>query len=322
MTSKRIALLLISFLTSLFSEENHIEYSGVLAGLRPVILRSEFASLSTLRTLQTYSQQLGYTAFGYPDFGQAIITRDLCFWETKLAQTRYYARYLNKTFRQYYIDHPNIFSKETIETAKLGQSWNNPKLIDGTELQWHHGKNGYELRPKPEHQSLPHEGGAKTWGYKYAEAAQRIPNREIILTAQRWGKFAAMELAFSTIGLVVAGETSPETYIMNTTASATAGFLAWGIESLIISTYPLTQGGTPLFIGSLPINIGGPACWIASGVFFLSKYAIMAGWKSYQIHVAMEVEKRCQEGEKKVRFILLKKQIRHNNKLLLTLAQE
>lgn len=322
MTSKTIVFLLFTLIVPLFSVEKGNEYTGAVAVLRPVLFRSEFVSRSTLRTLQQYSQQVGYTAFGYPDFGQAVITRDLCFWETKLAQTRYFARYLNKVYRNYYMEHPEIFSKETVEAARLGESWKNPVLKDGTKLEWHHGKNGYELRPQPEHHSLEHVGGAKTWGYKYAEAAQRLPNREIILTAQRWGKFAALELAFSTIGLAATGETSPEAYIVNTTASATAGFLAWGVESLIITAYPLTQGSTPLFIGGCMVNIGGPASWIASGVFFLSKYAIMSGWKAYQVHVAMEVEQRCRDGEKQVRFMLLKKNIKQNSNVLLSFVQE
>ncbi len=85
---------------------------------------------------------------------------------------------------------------------------------------------------------------------------------------------------------------------------------------MLVTAYPLTQGSTPLFIGSCIINIGGPASWIASGVFFLSKYAIMAGWNAYQVRVAMEVEERCKQGEKQVRFTLLKKQIKQNSDTL------
>ena len=320
MTSKTIVLFLFALIVPAFSVEKGNEYAGAVAVLRPVLLRSEFVSHSTLRTLQTYSQQVGYTAFGYPDFGQAIITRDLCFWETKLAQTKSYARYLNKVYRKYYMENPEIFSKETVEAAKLGQSFKNPILKDGTKLEWHHDKNGYVLIPESEHGRLRHTGGAKTWGYKYAEEAQRIPNREIILTAQRWGQFVALELAFSIIGLAASGEKSPKTYAVNTAASATAGFLAWGVESLIITAYPLTQGSTPLFISGCMVNIGGPACWIASGVFFLSKYAIMSGWNAYQIHMALEVENACRMGEKQARFMLLKKNIAQNSDMLLALA--
>ena len=96
MTSKSISILSFFIIPLLFSAENHYGDSGIIASLRPVILRSEFASRSTIRMLQTYSQQIGYTPFGYPDFGDAVISRPLHFWETKLAQTRYYGRYLNK----------------------------------------------------------------------------------------------------------------------------------------------------------------------------------------------------------------------------------
>ena len=320
MTSKIITILCIVSLI-LYSDDNINEYIGLTATLRPTLFRSEFVSNSTLRVLQEYSQQTGYTAFGYPDFGDAVITRNLHLWETKLAQTEYYSRFLNKMFRQYYIDHPEIFSKETIEAAKLGQSWNNPKLTDGTELVWHHGKKGYELRPKFEHQSKPHTGGAKTWGYKYAEASKRIPYREIILTAQRWGKFVALDLALSTFGLALSGAQKPEPYLINLVASTTAGCVAWGVESLIITAYPLTQGSTPLFLGECMINIGGPAVWIASGMFFLSKYAIIAGWNKYQVHLATIIEQQCKRAEKKARFLILKDDIRKNNEKLKSLEE-
>ena len=161
-----------------------------------------------------------------------------------------------------------------------------------------------------EHTKNPHTGGNKIWGYKYAENAN--PTQEILYTAQRWGKFAALDFALSSVALAVEGEKDWKTYAVNAAASATAGSVAWGLESLLITSFPLLQGSTPLFIGGVAVNLGGPASWIATGSFILTKYAIMAGWKHYQLEMAKEVEERCKEGEKMARFNMLKKHAEQN----------
>ena len=297
--------------------------NGSTALLRPVLFRSEFISRGTLRSLQNYSALDGYDIFGFPKLKNIYIDRKLYFWETRLAQTRAYARYLNRAYKQYIIDNPKMFHPDTIRDYKLGLTSKNPKAIDGTELVWHHDREGYKLVPVSEHGKTPHTGGASTYGYKYAEASAKIPNREIILTAQRWGKFVALDMAFSTIGLAASGESNWQTYAVNAAASTTAGFVAWGVESLLITAFPLMQGGTPMFIGGCAINLGGPASWIATGSFILVKYAVMAGWKQYQIQEALAVEMRCKQAEKNARFRMLKHQSEQNTaKLQAFLIQE
>ena len=236
-----------------------------------------------------------------------------------MAQTKYYARYLNREFKQYIIDNSDQFSPETIRLYKAGYTSKNPVAVDGTELQWHHGRGGYELVPVSEHGEIHHTGGAKTYGYKYAEASAKIPNREIFLTAQRWGKFVALDFAFSSIGIGIAGEPDWRTYAINAAASTTAGFVAWGIESLLITAFPLLQGSTPAFIGGLAINLGGPASWIASGSFLLIKYSIMTGWEHYQIQTALAIEDQCRQAEKMAYFNHLKKQCQKNTEKLQSL---
>ena len=194
----------------------------------------------------------------------------------------------------------------------MGLTSRNPRAADGTELVWHHDKDGYKLVRVTEHGKTPHTGGASTYGYKYAEASAKIPKREIILTAQRWGKFVALDIAFSSIGLAASGESNWQTYAVNAAASTTAGFVAWGVESLLITAFPLLQGSTPMFIGGCAINLGGPASWIAAGSFMLIKYVAMAGWEQYQIKEALAVEARCKQAEKTVRFRILKQQSEQN----------
>ena len=300
----------------LLAAENYDVGRGETAPLRPVLFRSEFVSHGTLRSLQNYGMSDGYDIFGFPKLRNVYVNRDLHFWETKLAQTRAYARYLNRAHKQYIIEHPKIFHPDTIRDYKLGLTSRNPRDVHGTELVWHHDRGGYKLVAVSEHGKISHTGGASTYGYKYAEGAAKLPGREIILTAQRWGKFVALDMAFTTLGLAATGESDWQTYAVNAAASTTAGFVAWGIESLLVTSFPLLQGGTPMFIGGCAINLGGPASWIAAGTFMLLKYAAMSGWKHYQIQEALAVEARCKQAEKRVRFHLLKQQADQNTEKL------
>ena len=102
-----------------------------MAVLRPVLFRSEFVSRGTLRAFQQNSMKDGFDVFGFPKFQNIYIKRDLLFYETKLAQTRYYARYLNREFKQYIIAHPDKFSVQTIKLYKAGYTSKNPVTVDG-----------------------------------------------------------------------------------------------------------------------------------------------------------------------------------------------
>lgn len=320
-SKKNLFLWLVLFPLLLSAQDNNwtardfLTFDGVL---RPVLFRSEFVRGNTYASLMKYSSMEGYNSFGFPVF-HAVVKRDLSFWETELAQARYYARYLNKEIKSYILEHPEQFHPETIRDYSAGYFSRNPKLADGTVLQWHHGKDAYELVPVTEHGKLSHVGGNQVWGYKYAES-KMLP-REAIMTAQRWGRFAAIDLALSSVALAVEGEKDWKTYTVNAAASATAGAVAWGIESLLISSFPLLQGTTPVFIGGIAVNLGGPASWIATGSFVLTKYAIMAGWRQYQFEMAKKVEERCQEAEKMVRFKMLKKQADQNTAQLQAILQ-
>ena len=315
-------VLLLPFLLpaqdSNWTASDFLSLDGVL---RPVLFRSEFVSSGTLRNLQMFSAMEGYDAFGFPRFKNIVIKRDLSFWETKLAQTRYYARYLNREFKSYILEHPEQFHPDTIRDYMAGLTGRNPKLADGTLLQWHHGKDGYELVPVTEHGKTSHIGGANTYGYKIAEASRKIPFRKTMLAVQRWGQFVAIDIALSSTALAIDQEKDWKTYAVNAAASTTAGAVAWGIESLLVSSFPLLQGSTPLFVGGVAVNLGGPASWIATGSFILTKYAIMTGWKQYQLEMARRVEERCQEAEKMVRFKMLKKQADQNTAQLQAILQ-
>ena len=294
---------------------------GSTALLRPILFRSEFLSRGNLRVFANQSLSTGFDAFGFPKFNP-LLSYKLNFWETTLAQTEYYRKAMLKIWAEDIANRSDVFDKATIDLYKSylrgevgADSLKNPILKSGEATKVHHARDGYELIAESEHK-LSHTGGAKTYGYKYAKASAKLPNREIILTAHRWGKFVALDMAFSTIGLAASGESNWQTYAINAAASTTAGFIAWGIESLLITAFPLTQGGTPMFIGGCAINLGGPASWIATGSFILIKYAVMTGWKQYQIQEALAVEMRCKQAEKNARFRILKRQSEQNTEKL------
>ena len=291
--------------------------NGGTAFLRPILFRSEFLSRGNLRVFANQSLSSGFDAFGFPRFNP-LLSYKLNFWETTLAQTEYYRKAMLKIWAEDIAKRTDVFDKATIDLYKSylrgevsADSLKNHVLKSGEATKVHHAREGYELVVESEHKR-PHTGGAKTYGYKYAKASAKLPHREIILTAQRWGKFVALDMAFSTIGLAASGESNWQTYAVNAAASTTAGFVAWGIESLLITAFPLMQGGTPMFIGGCAINLGGPASWIATGSFILVKYAVMTGWKQYQIQEALAVEMRCKRAEKNARFRVLKHQSEQN----------
>jgi len=292
-----------------------LRFDGVL---RPVLFRSEFTGRITLSFLKKYSQMEGYDVFGYPKL-DAIVRRDLRFWETSLAQSKYYREMFNYDIRQFVINNPELFSAETVSNYIKGDIRKNPVLADGTQTRVHHARTGLELVRADEHSANPHTGGNKIWGYKYAEKANHT--QEILYTAQRWGYFTAIDFALSSVALAIEGEDDWKTYAVNAAASTTAGAVAWGIESLLITSFPLLQGTTPMFIGNAMINLGGPASWIATGSFILTKYAIMAGWNKIQSDMAKEVEDRCQEAEKTARFNILKRKAEQNTMQLQAILQ-
>ena len=314
-------LIVVAVLPLLLSAENFRADKGETALLRPVLLRSEFLSQGNLRVFSNQSLTPGFDVFGFPEFNP-ILSYKLKFFETTLARTANFRKELLKIWARDIADRPDVFDEATINLYKSylrgelsADSLKNPVLASGEKTYVHHARNGYELVAESQHKQH-HTGGASTYGYKYAEASAKLPNREIILTAQRWGKFVALDIAFSTIGLAATGESNWQTYAINAAASTTAGFVAWGIESLLITAFPLLQGGTPMFIGGCAINLGGPASWIAAGSFMLVKYAVMSGWRHYQIREAQAVEERCRQAEKKVRFQVLKRQAEQNTKSL------
>ena len=316
MTFKNILFFIILF-PLLLAAEVLDSRNGETALLRPILFRSEFLSHGNLRVFANKSLSSGFDAFGFPKFNP-LLSHKLKFWETTLAQTGYYRKAMLKIWAEDIANRSDVFDKATIDLYKSylrgevgADSLKNPILKSGEATKVHHARDGYELIAESEHK-LSHTGGAKTYGYKYAKASAKLPNREIILTAHRWGKFVALDMAFSTIGLAASGESNWQTYAVNAAASTTAGFIAWGIESLLITAFPLTQGGTPMFIGGCAINLGGPASWIATGSFILIKYAVMTGWKQYQIQEALAVEMRCKQAEKNARFRMLKHQSEQN----------
>lgn len=301
--------------------------NGEFSIIRPFLFRSEFVSNGTFNRLRNYSLQPGYNLRGAPIFSH-VYERKLLFWETGLARSRNYANRLNLELAEKINRNPSaykkIFSSETIRDYSKGDVRLNPRGVNGEGLQWHHNVDtqSFRLVKASEHNvtrgGKPHIGGQKIWG---EDAAHVSSLRQIVMTGQRWGQLATLDLMFSSAGLWISGERKTEPYFVNAAATVSAGVLAWGTESLLLCSFPLLQGSTPFFLTVLlcPVAMGGPASWIATGIYFGTKYMIVAGWTQYRIAQAARIENACRKAERKTRMAILDEKVNYNTQALLAL---
>ncbi len=165
---------------------------------------------------------------------------------------------------------------------------------------------------------MRHTGGNVIWGDKYQKdiKSSKLTYREEILTAQRWGQFTALDIAFSSLGLYISGERNFKPYAVNAAASVSAGIVAWSIESLTLKAFPLSTGMAPAYISGFVISTGGLASWLATGGFILTKYIVMTTWKEYERQVALEIENNCRKAEAQSRYFYLKNSFNKNSQQL------
>ncbi len=153
------------------------------------------------------------------------------------------------------------------------------------------------------------------WGRKFADRVTNADMRR--MTAHRWGKMMTLDALFSNGIMWLQGERDVTTYAVRNSAIVGAGVMAWGTESLLVSTYPLLQGGNPYFWGrGIWINLGGWASWIATAVYIGTQYAIMSGWEVYQLEQKRRVEELCRASDREAFRQILKKHIDANTSTL------
>ena len=200
-------------------------------------------------------------------------------------------------------------------------SLNNPVLASGERGQWHHdvGKKRFLLLSETDHKgvnTLPSKGhgsgtnlaggGNKTWGRKPARSAV------LTTTSKRWLSFVGLDILLSTSSMYLSGERRKEAYLVNAGAAVAAGAGAVIAESLIVSAFPLSQGVTQSYLSGLALGAGGPASWVGTLVYLLTRQAIMIGWRSHEMAQARRVERACVLSERNARLAILLCRLKDN----------
>ncbi len=324
----RIVLLVIvsNLLSSVNSEELKPQLTGVL---RPILFRSEFVTPADFKEIKRFAlkDSLSYTRQGRVVFSKEV-TLDrikLHFTDTPAAQAKNYRTYSRRVLAERVRANPkryrHLLHKDSFEAYMSGDTRYAPIAPDGDIYIVHHDLNNeYSFIKKSAHGTTDHIGGNIKWGRK---ATERISNMDrVVLTGKRWAKISALDLAFSNVSLWMAGERNIKEYVVNTSAIVGAGTVAWGVESLCVTSFPLLEGGMPYFFGQhIWLCTGGPASWIATATYLGVQYAIMSGWNEYQLAQKRRIEDMCRTSEREVLRQIIKKRIDANTSMIRNLKE-
>ena len=270
----------------------------------------------------------GYDAFGFPKF-KSIWERPLGLSDKKLATASKYGRRLNKEFAQDVLKNPKrwgkILSEDTIRRYRMGDYHLNPVTKWGELLEWHHDRTGYQLVPnsehrppkdmvpKSEHKAKTHIGGRQLYG---ADAKKRVlKNNKLAsgILAKRWGSFVLFDIGVSSARLFfLEHERRLTPYAAEAGISVFSGGVAAATEFALWKSPLLTFGTAPLYVGGVPISLGGPAAWVSLGVYMAANIALSSLWDEYQRREAARVERLCRDAEFEVRRGLLEEAVRGN----------
>ena len=284
---------------------------------------------------------LGFDSYGGSKFGKVILTKKISFFETEFIEDLptptpnvKYRPAMNKYIAKLVAAEPErykgTFSDETIQQyvnwAKNGKgALNNPVLADGSKTAIHHdvAHKQLQLMTKTEHvgtQSLPSKGhgsGTNFSGGGELSWARRQSFPQYLKTAAaRWGGIAGFDLLISTAGLATTETNDKNQYVVNTGSVAAAYLSATISESLFCNAFPAAVGTTPAWAGFIPMLSGGVASWVASGVYFITRQAIMYGWNQHQLAQARRIEESCKIAEKRTRLSILGESVEYNSETL------
>lgn len=277
---------------------------------------------------------LGFDSYGSPRYRNILLTKKIHFWETEYLGSRKKCREaMNKYMARLVAAEPEkyqgIFSEETIQQyvnwAKTGSHGvpNNPYLVNGAKTVIHHdGKNRLFLIAEEEHfnsQTLPgqHATGSNLKGGGEIVYGKIRPFDDYLkVSAARWGGIAGFDLLTSTAALVISGTNDKSKYVANTGSIAAAYLTATISESMFCSAFPASVGTLPAWAGFIPMLSGGVASWVASGVYFITRQAIMYGWNQHQLAQAKRIEESCKIAEKRTRLCILGESVQYNSETL------
>ena len=277
----------------------------------------------------------GFDRFGGSRFpnGTVLMTKRVHFWEREFeidyrsAMQKYVSRQVASD-PEYY---RGIFSDEYIDRCisrvKDGKYVKtNPIAANGDMCEFNHcvGSKKFEVLTYKEHKmkdTLPSKGHGS--GTKFAGGGdmtwQQTPKTGKIWasSASRWGGIAGIDIILSSAALIASETKDKNDYIVNAGSVAAAYLSATITESMMVKAFSLSAGTTPAWFGSVSIGMGGVASWLASGVYFVMRSAVMYGWKRYQLQQAIRVENACRVSEQAVRRKLLSDSLHDNSDKLM-----
>lgn len=279
--------------------------------------RWDFLGGKSVKKLAKWAKDPKYDAFGFPKF-KSIWERPLGLFDKELATASDYRRRLNKEFAQEVLKDPKpwrkILSEETIRRYRTGgySSYSkNPKAKLG-ELEWHHDRTGYQLVLASEHGAKKHTGGQQLYG---AKAKRVLKSNKLAsgILAKRWGSFVLFDIGVSSARLFfLEHERRLTPYAAEAGISVFSGGVAAATEFALWKSPLLTFGTAPLYVGGVPISLGGPAAWVSLGVYMAANIALSSLWDEYQRREAARVERLCRDAEFEVRRGLLEEAVRGN----------
>lgn len=282
----------------------------------------------------------GFDRFGgsrYPA-DAVILKKRVHFWEKEFASTSQnpdgYRKAMQRFVSQDVAKRPEFykgkFSDEYIEKCVLKVNAGsyvktNPITASGEMCEFHHNVATKEIAviSQRNHRlvdSLPSKGHGS--GTKFAGGGDltwaQVPLKRNVWasTALRWSGMAGVDLLLSSAAMFSSNARNKNDYIVNA-GSVTAAYLSATVtESLIVNAFSLSAGTTPAWFGRIAVGAGGFASWIASGVYFAMRTAVMYGWKMYQLEQAIRVEKACRASETALRRSSISAAIQENSRIL------
>lgn len=276
----------------------------------------------------------GFDWHGGSRFQNVVVEKHIHFWENDFAKN--YQRAMDKWLAKEIAKDPEkyrgVFSDETIklyaESAKTGKSVPDRKLLklaNGDDFEFHHDVASKKILvlSQTEHRgqetlpSMGHGSGTKLAGGGNATWGKRTPFGEVVkVSSVRWGGMAGSDLIASSLALAMGGVKDKDRYIANAGSVGAAFLAATMSESLMVAAFPLSAGTTPIWLGILGVSSGGPAAWVATGVYFGARAAVMYGWNEYQLAQARRIEDACREAERATRVWLLTQSLAQNMQIL------
>jgi len=281
----------------------------------------------------------GFDRFGGSRFpnGSVIMTKKVHFWEREFeinyrqAMQKWVSKEVAHNPEYYRGRYSNEYIEKCVSSVKNGgYVRTNPIDVNGVMCEFHHcvGTKKIEVLSYKDHRmrdtisSKGHGSGSKfagggdmTW--------QQKPNIGKVWSASaaRWVSAAGIDLVLSSAALIAAETRDKNDYIVNAGSVAAAYLSATITESVMVNAFSLSAGTTPAWFGSFFVGIGGVASWLASGVYFVVRSAVMYGWSEYQREQARRVENACRLSEQRMRQLVFAEAIQDNSDKLMCLIR-